>query len=91
MSNSTSGISGPAEPVSANSSGSSPSTLEIVLGIFALIFGLAALTVAILQFHQGRAKLLARKHHPFGQPNVEMPDHSSNDSDTDSVRTMACR
>jgi hypothetical protein len=90
MSNSTSSIPGPAEPVSANSSGSSPSTLEIVLGIFALIFGLAALTVAILQFHQGRAKL-ARKHGASGQPDVEMPDYSSDDSDTDSVRTMACR
>ncbi|KAM0695078.1 hypothetical protein Q7P36_005434 [Cladosporium allicinum] len=68
MSNSTSSIPGPAEPVSANSSGSSPSTREIVLGIFALIFGLSALTVAILQFHQGRTKHLAREHYASGQP-----------------------
>jgi hypothetical protein len=77
--------------MSANSSGSSPPTLEIVLGIFALIFGLAAVTVAILQFHQGRTKLLARNHRASGQPDVEMPDYSRNNSDTDSVRTMACR
>ena len=91
MSNSTSNIPAPAEHTSTNNSGSAPSTLEIVLGIFALIFGLMAVTVAILQFRQGRTNLLARKNGASGQPDVEMPNYSSCDYDTDSARTMAYR
>jgi hypothetical protein len=91
MNNFTSGIPGPAESTSANNSGSSPSTLEITLGVFALVFGLAAVTVAILQFHQGRADLLAQAHRESGQPDVETPDYMSHDSDVDSVRTTASR
>jgi len=80
----------PTGPVPTNdSSASSPFTLEITLGILTLVLGLAAVTVAIAQFHQGRAakaaKRLRETHRQSGQPDTELPDYLSHGFDNDPV------
>jgi uncharacterized protein HemX len=84
MNNVTFGLPGPVEPVAANGSGSSPGPLEVVLGILAVVLGVAAVTVAIAQFRQaGAAERLRQAHRQSGQPDIDMPNLSVHDIDTD--------
>jgi hypothetical protein len=77
---------GSVELATADSSASSPPTFEIVLGIIAIVLGVAAVTVAIAQFRQGRAaRRLQQMHRQSGQPDIDMPDLSSHDTDADFV------
>jgi hypothetical protein len=83
MDNSTSRTQGPIESVPTSNLGPSPSTLEIILGILTLVLGLAAVTVTVAQFCQGRA---AKETHRLpGQPDIELPDYSIRASDTNPV------
>lgn len=87
MSNTTFNVPGSAEPAPTSDSGSSPSALEIAIGVLALVLGLAAVAVGIAQFCQGRAKRLAQKQAASGQPGIELPDYPGQIADTDSVKT----
>ena len=89
MNNSAPGTLSLTGPGSANNSGFSPSTLEIVLAILPIVLGLVAVAIAILQFRQGRAanaaKCLQESHRQSGQPDIELPDYLIHASDTNSV------
>jgi hypothetical protein len=67
--------------------GYSPSTIEVIIGLFALVLALATVVIAIIQLHQARA---ARHQHrqpepELGQANIELPTITSHVAVTDPV------
>jgi hypothetical protein len=62
-----------------------PSTLEVIIGLLALVLALAAVVVGIAQYLQTRA---ARRRHPDTESGVELtPTNPSYHSDTESTRS----
>jgi flagellar basal body-associated protein FliL len=67
--------------------GYSPSTIEVIIGLLALVLALATVVIAIIQLHQARA---ARHQHrqpepELGQANIELPTITSHVAVTDPV------
>jgi flagellar basal body-associated protein FliL len=71
--------------------GSSPSTIEIILGLLALLLALAAVVIAAIQLHQVRtASHRPRQPEPeLGQINIELPIVTNHVADIDSVGNNA--
>jgi flagellar basal body-associated protein FliL len=74
---------GQPEPASADSG---PSTIEIIIGLLALLLALAAVVVGVAQYLLARAERRRQSDPESGQPNTEMmPVVPSHTSTTDSV------
>jgi hypothetical protein len=73
------------QPESA-SADSGPSTIEIIIGLLALVLALAAVVVGVAQYLQARTARRRQSDPESGQADIEMvPVVPSNASDTDSV------
>jgi hypothetical protein len=74
---------GPAEPAPINSG---PSTIEVIIGLLALVLALAAVVIGVAQYIQARAAKRRQMDLEIGQTTIEMPTMTlSHTSDTDSV------
>lgn len=75
------------QPESA-SADSGPSTIEIIIGLLALVLALAAVVVAIAQLHLARTTKRRQSDPESGQTNIAMtPMTPSHRSDIDSVES----